>query len=83
MIKKISEDQFDEKKQYMFNMGIMNDGTHEDHAISWTYALDLTEEENENKEVISGYPYLFLYVLFTILIGLIITKKSLIKINKI
>ncbi|GAJ23015.1 unnamed protein product, partial [marine sediment metagenome] len=36
--------QFDENKQYKFNLGIMNDGSHEDHAVSWTYALDLTKD---------------------------------------
>ena len=34
--------QFDQSKKYKFNMGIMNNGNHEDHAISWTYALDLS-----------------------------------------
>ncbi|MFX0030361.1 MAG: hypothetical protein ACFE8B_14205 [Candidatus Hermodarchaeota archaeon] len=33
--------QFDKSKSYKFNMGIMNDGNHEDHLISWTHALDI------------------------------------------
>jgi len=38
--------QFDQSKIYKFNMGIMNDGNHLDHAISWTHALDLRSPES-------------------------------------
>lgn len=37
--KDIYDVQFDHSGVYKFNMGIMNDGTHEDHLISWTHAL--------------------------------------------
>ncbi len=37
--------QFTEKKIYKFNIAILNDSHDEDHAISWTYALDLREPE--------------------------------------
>ena len=36
--------QFSESKIYKFNMGIMDDGTHEDHLVSWTIELDLRED---------------------------------------
>jgi len=51
--------QFTEKKLYKFNLAILNDSHYEDHAISWTYALDLREEPR----IISGFPieYLLLF----------------------
>lgn len=47
MIRKISTDdqeydvQFNRKIIHKFNIAIMNDGDHEEHALSWTYAFDL------------------------------------------
>jgi hypothetical protein len=35
--------QFNEKKLYKFNLALFNDTKDEDHAISWTYAIDLRE----------------------------------------
>jgi len=43
---------FQEKKLYEFNLAIMNDGGGYDHAVSWTYALDLRTEGNQ---VIHGF----------------------------
>jgi hypothetical protein len=36
--------QFNEKKDYLFNVAIYDNDLHENHAMSWTYSLDLTEE---------------------------------------
>jgi hypothetical protein len=52
--------QFDETKEYLFNMGVMNDGRHADHAVSWTYAMKLKTPS------ISGY-----YPNLILIIGLI------------
>ncbi len=64
--------QFNEKKQYLFNMGIMNDGRHEDHAISWTYALDF------NVVSVNGYnvDLVLLTSLITIFPIVIIMKRK-------
>jgi hypothetical protein len=42
--------QFGDKKAYKFNLALFNDNQYEDHAISWTYALDLGEDN-----LISGF----------------------------
>ena len=57
---------FQEKKLYEFNLGIMNDGMGYDHAISWTYALDLRPEGNH---VIFGFDVIHIMLLgsFTII----------------
>lgn len=64
--------QFDKASLYKFNMGIMNDGNHEDHAISWTYALDLTSHL-KSPQVIHAYNILliscFLAISFVIIKG--------------
>jgi hypothetical protein len=65
--------QFTEKKVYKFNVAILNDSHYEDHAISWTYALDLREEPR----IISGFPIGYL-LLFSCLFGL----GSLLKNNR-
>lgn len=64
--------QFDQHKLYKFNMAILNDGTHEDHAISWTYAVDLRIPE---VAVISGYPIHLILIGFIATIGLILVNK--------
>lgn len=66
--------QFAETKLYKFNMGIMNDGTHEDHAISWTYALDLRTEEEV--PLISGYSIYFTFLVIFISFLLLIHQKK-------
>ncbi|MFW9938610.1 MAG: hypothetical protein ACFFD5_13265 [Candidatus Thorarchaeota archaeon] len=66
--------QFNGNKLYKFNMGIMNDGTHEDHAISWTYALDLRNEEK--KTLIDGYLIYFVIVIGFISSFLLIIQKK-------
>ncbi|MBN1802328.1 MAG: hypothetical protein JW891_12530 [Candidatus Lokiarchaeota archaeon] len=38
---------FDKTGLYEFNLAILNDGRHENHAISWTYALNLKLPANE------------------------------------
>ena len=43
--------QFNKAILYKFNLGIMDNGDHENHAISWTYALDLREPT----KIISGF----------------------------
>ncbi|MBY9015177.1 MAG: hypothetical protein KGD68_05740 [Candidatus Lokiarchaeota archaeon] len=68
--------QFNEKKLYKFNMGLMNDSTHEDHAISWTFALDLTEDEDQNQ--IDGFFVPILFSITFIAVIVIIRKKKLI-----
>ena len=37
--------QFTQKKVYKFNIAVLNNDHDEEHAISWTYALDLREPE--------------------------------------
>jgi len=66
---------FQEKKIYEFNLGIMNDGGGYDHAISWTYALDLRPESNQ---VIFGFDaiHLLLLVSFTIIYLIYHNKKK-------
>jgi len=57
--------QFTEKKLYKFNVAILNDSHYEDHAISWTYALDLREEP----KIIYGFPIEY-FLLFSSLFGM-------------
>jgi len=65
--------QFDENKLYKFNLGIMNDGSHEDHVVSWTYALDLTREV---PPIISNYHIPILLMICSVTIFLILLKKK-------
>jgi hypothetical protein len=46
--------QFNEKKDYLFNVAIYDNDLHENHAMSWTYSLNLTEE-TAPAPVIPGY----------------------------
>ncbi|TXT54717.1 MAG: exported protein of unknown function [Promethearchaeota archaeon] len=63
--------QFDETKQYLFNLGIMNDGRHAEHAVSWTYALDF------KANTIEGYnPNLSLIIGFLTMISIFILNKT-------
>ncbi|MBD3212377.1 MAG: hypothetical protein GF311_07200 [Candidatus Lokiarchaeota archaeon] len=58
--------QFDEKKTYKFNLAIFNDNQYEDHAISWTYALDLSENN-----LISGYHVALISFSITLMLTII------------
>ncbi len=50
--------QFDKVGEYLFNMGVVDNGYHQDHAISWTYLLNITELGTP--AVIPGFSYEFL-----------------------
>ncbi len=69
-----SDDEYDvqiiKKELYKFNLAILNDGTHEDHAISWTYALDLTE----NTSAIIGYNFIIVVPIIFISVIVLIQK---------
>jgi hypothetical protein len=67
--------QFNEKKLYKFNVAVLNNDHDEEHAISWTYALDLREPE----QIISGFNLTFFILslsIFTCLFSIIIAKKK-------
>lgn len=68
--------QFDQSKVYKFNMGIMNDGTHEDHLISWTFALDL--KFPQTSDAINGYWVVSLLIFCVISVIFIINRKRFI-----
>ena len=68
--------QFDENKLYKFNLGIMNDGSHEDHAVSWTHALDLRGDETEEPPIISNYYIPILLIICSVTIFLILLNKK-------
>ena len=71
--------QFDENKLYKFNLGIMNDGSHEDHAVSWTLALDLTRDV---PPIISNYYIpIFLMICSVTICLILLNKKSIISIS--
>jgi hypothetical protein len=67
--------QFTEKKVYKFNIAVLNNDHDEEHAISWTYALDLREPD----QIISGFN-LELFILsisiLTCFFSIIITKNK-------
>lgn len=65
---------FTEKKLYKFNIALLNDDHDEEHAISWTYALDLREPE----QIISGYRF----ELFLLSISMLVFVVYLIKFRK-
>jgi len=65
--------QFNENKLYKFNLGIMNDGSHEDHAVSWTLALDLTRDV---LPIISNYYIPILLIICSVTIFLILLNKK-------
>ncbi|MHA1728702.1 MAG: hypothetical protein ACTSWY_08205 [Promethearchaeota archaeon] len=69
------------KNPYLFNMAIMQDGTHEDHAASWTYALDLENIQLISQPIplIPGFsPLLLLSVVISILgIKVLIIHKKI------
>lgn len=67
--------QFDKTQLYKFNIGLMNDGTHEDHAVSWTHALDLKFDDIE-QPFIDGYILSFVYMLMLISIIIYIKKQK-------
>ena len=66
--------QFDHSENYKFNLGIMNDGTHEDHFISWTYSLNLEFPPSTN--MISGYGILILLLINLISIIFVLYEKK-------
>ena len=60
----------------------MNDGSHEDHAVSWTFALNLTRDETEETPIISNYYIPILLIICSVTIFLILlNKKSLFTIS--
>jgi len=63
--------QFTEKKLYKFNLAIMNDSYGVDHAISWTYALDLRASE----QIIKGVNLDFIFFSLSILTYIIYITK--------
>jgi len=65
--------QFDQYKIYKFNMGIMDNGNHEDHLISWTHALDL--RPFEQPESVNGY-LVIIIITFLAISVLIFNKMS-------
>lgn len=65
--------QFDRTNKYLFNMGIMNDGTHEDHLISWTYALDL--RFTTQSESISSYNIIIIIIISLFTISLLLFNR--------
>ncbi len=74
--------QFNENKLYKFNLGIMNDGTHEDHAVSWTHVLDLMGDETEAPPIISNYYIPIILIICSVTIFLILlNKKTIFKIS--
>jgi hypothetical protein len=74
MIRKIKTDdneydvQFDQKIVYKFNIAIMDNGDHEDHALSWTYAFDF------RPKIIYGYLPELTMVIGIVSIAVIIKK---------
>lgn len=66
--------QFNQNKGYLFNMAIFDNDLHENHAISWTYSLDL--DFGTLPPSIPGY---FNIIMFLAMIGIIATfqKKRL------
>ena len=67
--------QFNEKKLYKFNIAVLNNDHDEEHAISWTYALDLREPE----QIISGFNLEFFFLsisIFTCVFSIIIIKNK-------
>lgn len=62
--------QFDHIGVYDFNMAVINDGYHQDHAISWTYGLNIEELPPS----IPGYPLLAIILLSLSSISIIISK---------
>jgi len=68
--------QFNKNKEYLFNMAIYDNDLHDNHAMSWTYSLDLTLEI----PMIPGY---FTIVMIITMIGIIaILQKKQLKIIK-
>jgi hypothetical protein len=65
--------QFTDKKVYKFNVAVLNNEHDEEHAISWTYALDLREPEQN----ISGFnPLIFLFSISIIMSVIYIFKRK-------
>ncbi len=62
--------QINKSQLYLFNMGIMQDGTHEDHAISWTYALDLRNEE-QTVIIFGSNPIIFTLIMILSIVTII------------
>ena len=54
----------------------MNDGSHEDHAVSWTFALDLTKDDTEVPPIISNYYLPILLIICSVTIFLILLNKK-------
>jgi hypothetical protein len=69
--------QFNKKTLYKFNLGIMDNAEHEDHAISWTYALDLREPK-----IISGFYIEYFILSMSIFLYLVFIIKYKNKINR-
>jgi hypothetical protein len=73
---KVYDVQFNQKIVYKFNLAIMDNGDHEDHALSWTYAFDL-----RSNVVIQGYLPNLIIVISVIPIAFIIKKLNLKKLK--
>ena len=67
--------QFDHNGIYKFNLALFNDTKYEDHAISWTYAIEL---EKESTPVISGFllEYLILFTCISTILYISINKTG-------
>lgn len=63
--------QFTQKKVYKFNIAVLNNDHDEEHAISWTYALDLREPEQN----IWGYNPVIILFSISIMVSVIYLIK--------
>ena len=71
--------QFTENKVYKFNIALLNDDHDEEHAISWTYALDLREPEQKIWSFNIEFFILYICILTSIIYIIKIKKKTKIK----
>jgi len=68
--------QFDHSGVYKFNLALFNDTKYEDHAISWTYAIEL---EKESAPIIPGFllEYLILFSCIITILNILIKKARI------
>ena len=69
---------FLEEKLYFFNMAILDNGTMADHAISWTYALDLRKDKSEENEEGDNTNFISSFIFPYLIVGIILISSSLI-----
>ena len=67
--------QFNKHKEYLFNLAVYDNNLHENHAMSWTYSLDLTIETAP--PAVPGYLTLIMIVITMIGIIALLKKKRL------